>query len=266
MGDSRKSRKQLIEELKILRSQVNEETDIVSNDDGEGEQEQSGGLTRREVLAGWVAPVILTVPLTPRTGGARQQDQGIEFVAFPTALTVNMQNAVVPTTIAFMENAGQVQVELTGAPTYDPTRYPTTPKPTRNPTGQPTTASPTYDPTHSPTTPKPTRNPTGQPTTASPTYDPTHSPTTPKPTFNPTLNPTAQPTTASPTNQPTLIPTGQPTTVSPTNQPTLIPTAQPTTASPTNQPTASPTGSPTQAPTNAPAAVIPVELTDFEVD
>jgi hypothetical protein len=169
MSDSRKTKKELIEELKALRSKAEvsgagDQTHAGDTDDG-----SPSGVTRRDVLSAWVAPVILTVPLVPRD--------------------------VVAQTVR-------------GVPTVEPTQTPTQ-----------------LEPTQSPTQPLQTANPTGGPT-------------------------------AIPTQSPTGIPTAMPT-QSPTGAPT---------GSPTGVPTAVPTQSPTAFPTVSPTTVIPVELSEFEIE
>ena len=97
----------------------------------------------------------------------------------------------------------------TARPSFQPTIYFTSARPTESPSPDPTT-DPSPDPTTNPTvepTRDPTRDPTEQPT--DPTHDPTVSPS-PEPTLYPTVNPSMEPT-AIPSSHPTAIPTGHPT-------------------------------------------------------
>jgi hypothetical protein len=170
MNDSRKTKKELIEELKSLRSKV--DVKKVAEVDGDGGDEQTSGLTRREVLSGWVAPVILTVPLSSRTVLAETGSGGAQLEAVPTTVNFNIDS-----------------ISPSFAPTWSPSQSPTF-SPTNFPTNLPTT-SPTYvSPTWSPT-----QSPTQMPTTQSPTMKPTSSPTQ-SPTGTPTAFPTAAPTVA----------------------------------------------------------------------
>lgn len=143
MSDSDKTKEQLIEELKALRSQVG-----AGKPEATGDADSAGGLTRRDMLSGWVAPVILTVPLMPRTGRAQVQggDPEADFVAFPTRLYAQADDPQ-------------------GAPTQFPTQFPTAFPSFQEPSIP--TASPSGFPTAQPTT-APTMQPTAQPT-ASPT-------------------------------------------------------------------------------------------------
>lgn len=145
MNDSRKTKQQLIEELKALRAKAGATDTQIKSDKGDIGDDSSGSITRREVLSAWVAPVIMTVPLSgpllPRSA-------------------------------------------LAQSPTFAPTPYPSlspTPLPTfAAPTPLPTFAAPTPQPTTRPTpapTPKPTPSPSVTPTPA-PTAFPTVSPTT----------------------------------------------------------------------------------------
>ena len=68
MSDSRKTKKQLIEELKALRQS---KAGDASTEHTTASDESQGGMTRREVLSGWVAPIILAVPLAPRMAAAQ---------------------------------------------------------------------------------------------------------------------------------------------------------------------------------------------------
>ena len=179
MSDSNKTKEQLIEELKALRGQASAGTG-----DGADTSDATTGLTRREILSGWVAPVILTVPLVPRSGRAQSQgnDPDADVVGFPTRLNAQVDNP-----------AGTTQFP-TGFPTQSPTNFPTnvpTAFPTNFPTNVPTTSVPTQSPTSSPT-----QSPTAFPTQA-PTQAPTQSPTQ-APTQSPTFQPTAAPTVSIP--------------------------------------------------------------------
>jgi len=168
MSDSDKSKEQLIEELKALRGQSKSGPDQGSPDSAAGI-----GLTRRDVLSGWVAPVILTVPLIPRSGMAAAEgggnNTGADFTAFPTRLDIQADDpAGSPTNST--------------SPSFSPTfsTFSPTSSPTSSPTGQtPSTMVPTQFPTMAPTggtTSPPTSAPTQYPTSA-PTQQPTASPT-----------------------------------------------------------------------------------------
>jgi len=160
MSDTKKTKKELIDELEILRGQLR---DKASDDPANPDAPDETGVTRRSVLkAIWAAPVILSIPLT----------------ASP----------------AVGQPSGTVQP---GCPTMDPTLSPTMPgptappatlDPTRSPTLPPTTVEATLDPTRSPTMPPPTNPP--------PTTDPTRSPTLPPPT-DPVQSPSLAPAAAS---------------------------------------------------------------------
>jgi hypothetical protein len=138
MSDSSKTKKQLIEELQALRKKVEGETANEASSGGKAER----GITRREVISGWVAPVILTVPLASRMAEAQPVPEGTTTIA-PTPPTP----APTPPT------------PVTTAPTPEPT--PPTPAPTLQ-------APPTPEP--SPPTPVPTTQapPTPVPTTVIP--------------------------------------------------------------------------------------------------
>lgn len=179
MSDSEKTKEQLIEELKALRSRDQADAGAGSPDSASGV-----GLTRRDVLSGWVAPVILTVPLIPRSGMAAAEGgnlPGADFAAFPTRLVAQADGpAGMPTSSpsfnpSFAPTANP-SIVPTGSPTGTPTGVPT-PKPTAFPTstptgGVPSTAPPTIKPTSVAPTPKPTTAPTSAPT-SSPTSSPT---------------------------------------------------------------------------------------------
>lgn len=175
MSDSEKTKEQLIEELKALRSRDQADAGAGSPDSVSGM-----GLTRRDVLSGWVAPVILTIPLIPRSGMAAADGgniPGADFAAFPTRLVAQVD--------------GPVGAPGTSSPSFSPTN--TTNSPTSAPTPKPTGA-PTLSPTRIPSTPSTTPPPTSAPT-PKPTVAPTSAPT-PKPTTAPTTAPTASPTTS----------------------------------------------------------------------
>jgi len=169
MSDSEKTKEQLIEELKALRSR-----DQAGAGAGSSDSVSGAGLTRRDVLSGWVAPVILTVPLIPRSGMAAAEGgnlPGADFAAFPTRLVAQAD--------------GPVGEPATSSPSFNPSFVPTASPsivPTGSPTGTPT-GTPTPKPTisaTSPPTPKPTSVPTPKPTnvpTSAPTSTPTSSPT-----------------------------------------------------------------------------------------
>ncbi len=165
MRDSRKTKKQLIEELNALR---NEKVASIAS----GKEAEKGGMTRREILSAWVAPVILAVPMAPRMALAQDTNDGDPPI---TAIT----------------------------------------------SGPPLTVSPTAPPTAFP-----------------------------------------PPLTVSPTAPPTAFP--PPLTVSPTAPPTAFP--PPLTVSPTAAPTVFPTAAPTAFPTAAPTQMIPVEISEFDVE
>lgn len=159
MSDSKKTKKQLIDELNALRAQMDPAgSKSAAEAEGSAGGQNSGqtsGLTRRDVLTAWVAPVILTVPLMPRMAAAAQPGNRVQGT--PT----QVPGTVFPT------------------PTFQPTRSPTS-QPTGTPTSQPT-GSPTGSPTGQPTpgltpAPAPTSIPTSTPTTT-PTAFPTVTPT-----------------------------------------------------------------------------------------
>lgn len=172
MSDSEKTKEQLIEELKALRSRDQADAGAGSPDSASG-----AGLTRRDVLSGWVAPVILTVPLIPRSGMAAAEGgnlPGADFAAFPTRLVAQADGP-----------AGMP----TSSPSFNPSFVPTA-NPSIVPTGSPT-GTPTGVPTPKPTSaPAPTPKPTGGvPSTFPPTPKPTTAPTS-APTSSPTSSPT----------------------------------------------------------------------------
>jgi outer membrane biosynthesis protein TonB len=177
MSDSGKSKEQLIEELKALRAQSE-----AGNDQQQNGSLSGTGMTRRDVLSAWVAPVILTVPLIPRSGMAAEEGggnrPGADFTAFPTKLDIQ---ADVPT-------------QSTSEPTFQ--------TPSTNP---PTFQTPS---TNTPTFQTPSTNPPTTPTMV-PTMRPTSAPTS-EPTSAPTSEPTSEPTSA-PTSEPTSAPTSSPT-------------------------------------------------------
>jgi hypothetical protein len=164
MSDSDKTKEQLIEELKALRGQSETGKAQTSVDSA-----ASTGLTRRDVLSGWVAPVILTVPLIPRSSMAAAEGSG-DFTAFPTRLDIQADDPAVGTTNA----PTNLQPPTTMAPTVLQT--PSTMMPTGAPTSAPTVLQ-------TPSTMMPTSAPTSAPTvlqtpsTMMPTQQPTSSPT-----------------------------------------------------------------------------------------
>jgi hypothetical protein len=166
MNDSNKTKEQLIEELKALRSQNEAGTSQRTPDSAAGT-----GLTRRDVLSGWVAPVILTVPLIPRSGMAAAEGggnkTGSDFTAFPTRLDIQADGpAGSPTNSTSPSfNPTTFQTPSTFFPTSSPTSAPTT-SPTGGTTNPPTsfpTSAPTSFPTSAPTS-FPTQQPTSSPT------------------------------------------------------------------------------------------------------
>lgn len=154
MSDSDKTKEQLIEELKALRSQ-----NAAGTNQGSANPAANTSLTRRDVLTGWVAPVILTVPLIPRSGLAAAEGggngTGADFTAFPTKLDIQADGpagvpstaTVSPTFSTFSPTAFNTPSTL--APTQAATQAPTM-RPTMSPT-QPPTQAPTSSPTSSPT-------------------------------------------------------------------------------------------------------------------
>lgn len=156
-------------------------------------------------------------------------------------------------------------------PTPSPTREPSYPWPTC----QPTTIAPTKPPSPNPTTNGPTMVPTLPPTyrpsalpSLEPTYPPsvlpTSGPTNP-PSHSPTIVPSSGPTTVpsiDPTPYPSVLPTSGPThppshppTIVPSSRPTPVPSINPTypSVSPSLSPTLFPSDSPTLQPTALPS-------------
>jgi outer membrane biosynthesis protein TonB len=169
MSDSGKSKEQLIEELKALRAQSE-----AGNDQEPSGSSSGTGITRRDVLSAWVAPVILTVPLIPRSGMAAEEGggnrPGADFTAFPTKLDIQVED---PTPSTFEPT---IQQPPTMGPTFQTpsTNTPTFQTPSTNPPTTPTMV-PTMKPTSAPTS-EPTSAPTSEPTSA-PTSEPTSAPT-----------------------------------------------------------------------------------------
>ncbi len=160
MSDSKKTRKQLIEELEQLRGQVAQRQQSQSDNSAPA---LAGDVSRRTALkVAWTAPVILAIPLQADRSGA-QPPVGTVAPGCPT---------MTPTNAA--------------PPTSSPTLFPTTAEPTISPTQPvPTTRLPTSSPTNDPTL-RPTTSPTIPAPTAMPTARPTTSPTIPAPTLSPT--------------------------------------------------------------------------------
>jgi len=137
-------------------------------------------------------------------------------------------------------------------PTPSPTREPSYPWPTC----QPTTLVPTQPPSPYPTTTGPTMMPTLQPTyrpSVLPSSEPTQSPSdlpSLEPTYSPSVLPTFGPTHP-PSHSPTIVPSSGPTTV-PSIDPTPYPSVLPT-FGPTHPPSHSPTIVPSRGPTTVPS-------------
>ena len=160
MSDSKKTKKQLIDELTALRAKMDS-----AGSKGAAEAEgaadgqnigQTSGLTRRDVLTAWVAPVILTVPLMPRMAAAASRPGNqLQGTIFPSQFPTQFPSQF-PTQFP------------TQFPSQFPTQIPATLSPTNSPTG-----SPTLRPTPGLTpAPVPTSSPTSSPT-AFPTVTPT---------------------------------------------------------------------------------------------
>ena len=130
-------------------------------------------------------------------------------------------------------------LDMTPAPSVQPSVSPTTKRPspqptTVNPIPQPTTANPIPQPTTANPTPQPT---TANPTTATPTTaTPSYEPTTSKPSYVPTSHPSDKPSPAPSTYTPTSYPTASsaPTSSAPTSPPS--PATKPETPSPSTTP------------------------------
>jgi len=157
----------------------------------------------------------------------------------------------------------------TMVPTEPPSPYPTTNDPTILPTLQPTyrpSISPSLEPTHPPSvlpSLKPTYSPSDFPSSG-PTHPPSHSPTT-VPSSGPTAVPSNDPTpypSVLPTSGPTHPPSHPPTLV-PSSRPTPVPSIDPTyppispslspTSFPSDPPSLQPTVLPSAPPTNSPS-------------
>lgn len=151
------------------------------------------------------------------------------FVASATGV-VAVEDEQVKGQTAEIAAADSISVRDLLTLTSQPTKRPSTLKPSR---------FPTLLPTKRPTSSKPSKRPTSTPTTRAVTGSPTKRPTS-LPTTRPSSNsPTKRPTTQRPTSvAPTKRPTGTPTiSKSPTKRPTRIPTSRPTTGTPTTRPT-----------------------------
>ena len=139
MSDGKKTKQELIAEIEALRQELTRR----ERDSAEGEQDLSSEpsfarpMTRREVLGGWIAPVILSIPLAAATRSGAVRAEPVPETQAPTPQP----------------------------PTSAPTPQPPTPAPTPFPTGPAPTPQP---PTPAPT-PVPTAFPTVVPTAAAPT-------------------------------------------------------------------------------------------------
>jgi photosystem II stability/assembly factor-like uncharacterized protein len=211
---------------------------------------KTGGLSvSRDLGATW-STAVSSSSVSCMTGLSAPDDQS--FLVIPHCAASKVQKVV----------------EVTSAPTKQPTFAPSAPTvqptfATSAPTTQPTfaTSAPTIQPTFA------TSAPTIQPTfaTSAPTIQPTYATSTPTltptsnaPSLAPSVNPTNGPTLA-PSNAPSLAPSVNPTngpTLAPSNAPSLAPSVNPTngsTLAPSNAPSLAPSVNPTNGPTLAPS-------------
>ncbi len=119
-NDSGKTRQDLLDELAKLRSKLAEREG--DEQPGTGEPSFSRPITLRKALTNWVAPVVLSIPLTTVV-----RSQAYAAPVPPTMMNPTMN----PTR---------------NDPTMNPTRYPTQQRPTKYPTQKPTYTPPTSAP------------------------------------------------------------------------------------------------------------------------
>jgi hypothetical protein len=126
MSDGRKTKKELIEELKLLRAKMKDsDTDNITGVDYADDHSPTG-LTRRDVLGAWVAPVILTVPLVPRDVVAQGANGPAPILGVPTVSPTVISPTMNPTVInPTMNPTVNPTVVPTGSPTASPTAFPT---------------------------------------------------------------------------------------------------------------------------------------------
>ena len=120
MSDENKTREELLEELRALRAQVQQDEPAASADTAPRPKE---GMTRREALetAAWVAPVILSVSLSGTPAQAQRSQRFARGPMVPTPMSV-------PT--SFPTSFPTPMPVPTASPTSFPTSFPTSMAPT----------------------------------------------------------------------------------------------------------------------------------------
>ena len=72
MNDSKKTKKDLLAELEALRGELDALKATTGND---GTKPADDGITRRAAVAGWVAPVVLSIPLVALLSTAQAESR-----------------------------------------------------------------------------------------------------------------------------------------------------------------------------------------------
>lgn len=148
MSDKKKTKQQLIDELEALRAQLAGQEGKGAGE--AGEPSLAGPMTRRTVLTNWVAPVVLSIPLSAMTRTAAAQP-------VPTPLQRTPIPSFEPTPIPSFEPSPIPSPQPSPMPSFQPSPVPS-PQPSPMPFPQPTpmpsmtpTAIPTAFPTAFPT-------------------------------------------------------------------------------------------------------------------
>ena len=124
MSDSGKTKQQLIDELNALRAKMDpaagKSTAEAEGAAGGQSKGQTTGLTRRDVLTAWVAPVILTVALMPRMAAA-----GVPPPPTPSPVPTQIPATLSPTPAPAPTVSPTPRPSPAPAPTLSPTAFPT---------------------------------------------------------------------------------------------------------------------------------------------
>ncbi len=119
MSDDKRSKDELLDEITRLRRQVAnlESTNEPAAESEGGEPIFGGQITRRNVMAAWVAPVILSIPVANRAAAQTPSEPGPGTVV-PTSSPTGITQS--PT-----QSPTGITQSPTGAPTQSPTAVPT---------------------------------------------------------------------------------------------------------------------------------------------
>lgn len=132
MSDKKKTKQQLIDELEALRAQLAGQEGKGAGE--AGEPSLAGPMTRRTVLTNWVAPVVLSIPLSAMTRTAAAQP-------VPTPLQPTPIPSFEPSPIPSPRPSPMPSPQPSPMPSFQPSPIPSpqpSPMPSMTPTAFPT--------------------------------------------------------------------------------------------------------------------------------